>query len=186
MNVAAILYEGDEGSAIDTLLTSVSYCLRQAGWKLAGAVQSPVAVRNTRCEMTLEDLATGACIEMADRLGPSASGCRLDTEALEDSVGLAASALDPDTNLVIINRFGKRETEGHGFRSMIENAVALDVPVLVGLKKIHLDAWTQFVGGEPLLLPTDVNEILSWCEVTASSASSSAAAERSVRCETQG
>ncbi len=170
MNVAAILYEGDQGSAIDTLLTGVSYCLRQAGWKLAGAVQSPTAIRNTRCEMTLEDLATGTCIEMADNLGPSASGCRLDTEALEDSVGLAASSLDPDTKLVVLNRFGKRETEGHGFRSMIENAVALDVPVLVGLKKIHLDAWTQFVGGEPLLLQADVDEILRWCEAAASDA----------------
>lgn len=172
MNVAAILYEGDQGAAIDTLLTSVSYCLRQSGWKLAGAVQSPAVARSSRCEMTLEDLATGTCIEMVDSLGPSASGCRLDTEALEDSVGFAASSLDPDTKLVIINRFGKRETEGHGFRSMIENAVALGVPVLVGLKKIHLDAWTQFVGGEPLLLPTDVDEILGWCEATASSASS--------------
>lgn len=171
MNVAAILYEGDQGSAVDSLLTSVSYSLRQVGWKLAGAVQSPAATRNSRCEMTLEDLATGACIEMADPLGPSASGCRLDTEALEDSVGLAASSLDPDTKLVVINRFGKRETEGHGFRSMIENAVAQDVPVLVGVKKIHLDAWADFVGAEPLLLPTDVDEILSWCEAAASRAS---------------
>jgi nucleoside-triphosphatase THEP1 len=168
MNVAAILYEGDQGSAVDALLTNVSYCLRQAGWKLTGAVQSPVATRNSRCEMTLEDLATGACIEASDPLGPSASGCRLDTEALEDSVGLATSSLDPDTNLVVINRFGKRETEGHGFRSMIENAVALDVPVLVGLKKIHLDAWADFVGAEPVFLPRNEEEILSWCEAAAS------------------
>ena len=172
MNIAAIVYEGDQGSTVDKLLASVSYCLRQAGWKLAGAVQSPAATRNSRCEMTLEDLATGACIETTDTLGPSVSGCRLDTEALEDSVGLAASSLDPETKLVVVNRFGKRETEGHGFRDMIENAVSLDVPVLVGVKKIHLDAWTHFVGGEPLLLPTDVDDVLSWCEAAASGTSS--------------
>ncbi|MDQ8698279.1 DUF2478 domain-containing protein [Hyphomicrobium sp. LHD-15] len=174
MNIAALLYEGDQGSVVDTLLADVALHLRAAGWKLAGAVQSPGAVRNSRCEMTLEDLATGTCIEAADPLGPSASGCRLDTGALEDSVGLASSSLDPDTRLVVINRFGKRETDGHGFRSMIENAVVLDVPILVGVKRMHLDAWRSFVGGEPFFLPPVRDEILRWCETVASSASSSA------------
>lgn len=168
MNIAALLYEGDQGSAVDTLLADVALHLRAAGWKLAGAVQSPAATRNSRCEMTLEDLATGTCIEAADPLGPSVSGCRLDTGALEDSVGLAVSSLDPDTKLVVINRFGKRETEGHGFRSMIENAVVLDVPILVGVKRMHLDAWTRFVGEEPLLLPPNQDDILRWCETAAS------------------
>ncbi|MCC7251961.1 DUF2478 domain-containing protein [Hyphomicrobium sp.] len=168
MHIAAVLYEGDQGATVDALLADVAYQLRGSGWKLAGVVQALGAPRKSRCEMMLEDLATGACIETTDRLGPSASGCRLDTEALEDSAGLAASALDPDTRLVVINRFGKRETEGAGFRSMIENAVVLDVPVLVGLKRMHLDAWTHFVGGEPLLLPHYRDEVLRWCEAAAS------------------
>jgi nucleoside-triphosphatase THEP1 len=172
MHIAAVLYEGDQGATVDALLADVAYQLRGDGWKLAGVVQNPGAPRNSRCEMTLEDLATGACIETRDRLGPSASGCRLDTEALEDSVGLATSSLDPDTRLVVINRFGKRETDGAGFRSMIENAVVLDVPVLVGLKRMHLDAWTRFVGGEPLLLPHCRDEVLRWCEASVSARSS--------------
>jgi len=172
MHIAAVLYEGDQGATVDTLLARVAYQLRGDGWKLAGVVQAPDASRNSRCEMTLEDLATGIRVETTDRLGPSASGCRLDTEALEDSVGLAASALDCDTRLVVINRFGKRETEGAGFRSMIEHAVVLDVPVLVGLKRMHMDAWTCFVGGEPLLLPHRPEEVLRWCEAAASEKSS--------------
>lgn len=167
MHIAAVLYEGDQGPTVDALLADVAYQLRGDGWKLAGVVQAPDAPRNSRCEMTLEDLATGACIETTDRLGPSVSGCRLDAEALEDSVGLAASSLDPDTRLVVINRFGKRETDGAGFRSMIENAVALDVPVLVGLKRIHLDAWTSFVGDELTVLPRRRDDILHWCKTAA-------------------
>lgn len=164
MNIAAIVYQGDQGAAVDTLLAHIAYDLRSNGWKLAGAVQTPDAPRNSRCEMTLEDLATGACIEMSDELGPTASGCRLDTEALDDSVGLATSSLDPATRLVIINRFGKRETDGRGFRSMIESAVAMDVPVLVGVKQVHLDAWKHFVGDEPHVLPHDRGRILTWCQ----------------------
>lgn len=171
MHIAAILYEGDQGATVDALLADIAYHLREAGWKLAGAVQSPGAERNSRCEMTLEDLATGACIETADGLGPSVPGCRLDTKALEDSVGLAVSSLDPDTRLVVINRFAKRETEGRGFRSMIENAVAMEIPVLVGVKRMHLDAWTHFVGDEPLFLPHSRDEVLRWCEEAASAKS---------------
>ena len=164
MNIAAVVYQGDQGATVDTLLADVAYNLRAGGWKLAGAVQNPNALRNSRCEMTLEDLATGACIEMSDELGPTASGCRLDTEALEDSVGLATASLDPATTLVVINRFGKRETDGRGFRAMIESAVAMDVPVLVGVKQMHLEAWKHFVGDEPLVLPLDGEHILAWCK----------------------
>ncbi|AHB49122.1 3-dehydroquinate dehydratase [Hyphomicrobium nitrativorans NL23] len=164
MNIAAIVYQGDQGAAVDALLADIAYDLRASGWKLAGAVQTPAAPRNSRCEMTLEDLATGACVEMSDELGPTASGCRLDTEALEDSVGLATASLDPATRLVIVNRFGKRETDGRGFRSMIESAVAMDVAVLVGVKQVHLDAWKRFVGDEPLMLPHERDRILAWCK----------------------
>lgn len=173
MNIAAILYEGDQGTTVDALLADVAYQLRANGWKLAGVVQSPSAPRNSRCEMTLEDLATGKCIETADGLGPTVPGCRLDTEALEDSAGLAGASLDPDTRLVILNRFAKQESEGRGFRSMIENAAVLEVPVLVGLKRIHLDAWAGFIGEEPLFLPHHRDEVLRWCE-TAVTAKASA------------
>lgn len=177
MHIAAVLYEGDQGATVDALLADVAYRLRAGGWKLAGVVQAPGAPRNSRCEMTLEDLATGACIETADGLGPTVPGCRLDTEALEDSVGLAVASLDPETRFVVINRFGKRETEGHGFRSMIESAVALDVPVLVGLKRMHLEAWTSFVGDDPLVLPQSRDDILRWCEAAVSAAPTTQASQ---------
>ena len=85
-------------------------------------------------------------------------------------MGLATSSLDPATRLVVINRFGKRETDGRGFRSMIESAVAMEVPVLVGVKQVHLDAWIRFVGDEPHVLPHDRDEILAWCEAAAGAA----------------
>lgn len=167
MNVAALLYESDQGEAADALLADVAYRLKAAGWRLAGAVQSPTAPRASRCEMTLEDLATGRAVETSDGLGPAVPGCRLDTAALEDCVGLATAALTSETDLVVINRFGKRESDGRGFRPMIESAVTLEVPVLVGLKRMYLDAWTDFVGGAPLLLPLESEAVLGWCRAVA-------------------
>jgi nucleoside-triphosphatase THEP1 len=164
MKLATILYERGDGEAADSLLSAFALSLRQAGFKLARAVQSndPIANRS-RCDITLEDLATGQRIKASNDRGPLAKGCRLDESALEDSVGLAASALGPETDLVVINRFGKREAEGHGFRSMIETAVCLGVPVLVALNSAHLRDWTAFVGEEPVLLRPELEAVSGWC-----------------------
>jgi nucleoside-triphosphatase THEP1 len=180
MNVAAILYEMGEGLATDELLTGIAHQLRDAGLKLAGAVQSnSAAPRRSQCEMTLEDLATGRCTKASEDRGPLARGCRLDAGALEDVVGLAASSLGSDTALVVINRFGKQEAEGHGFRPMIENAVLLGVPVLLAVNRAHLESWSQFVGGEPVLLPARREDVVRWCEATVPGASSAWPQERS-------
>lgn len=165
MHLAAILYEADEGPQSDSLLTGVAHRLKARGVKLAGAVQSNVPMSNrSRCEIVLEDLSTGRTINASEDRGPLASGCRLDAGALEDAVGLSAASLGPETALVIVNKFSKRETEGAGFRPLIEHAVALEVPVLVAVKRTHLEAWTAFVGSEPLLLPLDPNVVEQWCE----------------------
>ena len=164
MKVAAILYDCGAGPATDALVTEFARRLRRAGFKLAGAVQSNIAVADrSRCAIILEDLATGANTKASEDRGPLAQGCRLDAGALEDSVGLAAASLGPETDLVVVNRFGKRETEGHGFRHVIETAVLLGVPVLVALNRAHLEAWQAFVGDAPILLPPDVRALSDWC-----------------------
>lgn len=165
MHVAAILYEADEGPQSDALLAGLAHRLKAQGVKLAGAVQSNVAVPNrSRCEIVLEDLSTGRTVNASEDRGPLASGCRLDAGALEDVVGLSAASLTPDTALVIVNKFSKRETEGAGFRPLIEHAVVLGVPVLVAVKRTHLPAWSAFVGSDPLLLPLDRSAVERWCE----------------------
>lgn len=164
MHIAAILYEADEGLKSDTVLAEVAHGLKAKGVKLAGAVQSnPSMPGRQRCEIVLEDLATGRSIRASEDRGSEARGCRLDTSALEEAVGLSGTSLASDTALVVINKFGKREAEGHGFRPLIEQAVVLGVPVLVAVKRAHLEAWTTFVGGEPALLPVEHDTVEDWC-----------------------
>lgn len=165
MHIAAILYEADEGPAADTLLAEVAHDLRGQGLKLAGAVQSNVASPGrSRCDIMLEDLATGRIVKASEDRGPMARGCRLDAAALEDIVGLSAAALAPETALVVINKFSKREAEGRGFRPLIEQAVLLGVPVLAAVKRAHLEPWTRFVGSEPGLLPLSRDAVRAWCD----------------------
>jgi nucleoside-triphosphatase THEP1 len=164
MRLVAVLYEGEESKALDQLLSETARALREDGFSLSGAVQSNVAVPNrSRCDIALEDLATGRVTMASQDRGASARGCRLDSGALEESVGLAASSLNETTDLVIINRFGRQEAEGHGFRSMIEQAVVLNIPVLVGLKRANLDSWHAFLGEVPEFLPLHIGAVMDWC-----------------------
>jgi nucleoside-triphosphatase THEP1 len=128
--LGAIVY-GAEQAAADAVLTSVARVLAGLGTRLAGAVQhNPSRPDRCRCDMVLEDLATGEIIAISEDRGPEARGCRLNPAALEQLVGAAAASLERGADLLIVNRFGKREAEGRGFRAIIETAVTSGVPVL--------------------------------------------------------
>ena len=173
MKLAAVLYDGGASAQTDALVADIARRLKGAGFRLAGVVQSNVAIGGrSRCDIVLEDLATGCTTNTSQDRGPLAHGCRLDSHALEEAVGLAASSLDAGTDLVIINRFGKQEAEGHGFRPMIEQAVLLGVPVIVGLNRTNLESWRAFVGGEAELLPPELCAVSSWCTANVSERSS--------------
>jgi len=164
MKIAAILYDGTQSQRVDELIGELASKLRAKGFMLAGAIQSnPAAANRNRCDIVLEDLATRRVINASEDRGALASGCRLDQSALEQAVGLATSSVGPTTDFVIVNRFGKQEAEGNGFRSLIEQAVTLDVPVIVGLNRAHVDSWSEFVGGEPQLLPMQIDTVVHWC-----------------------
>ncbi|MCV4860348.1 DUF2478 domain-containing protein, partial [Escherichia coli] len=55
------------------------------------------------------------------------------------------------------------EAEWRGFRALIEQAVLLDVPAIVGLNRAHVDSWCKFVGEEPQLLPMRLDAVIDWC-----------------------
>lgn len=161
--LAAILYS--EGAACDLLLAGVADRLACDGLRLAGAVQV-----NDRydalcaCDMTLRDLTSGKAIRISQRLGRYARGCRLDPAALEEAVGLAEQGLAGGADVVILNKFGKAEAAGHGFRPMIATAVEAGVPVLVGISEVNRPSWEAFAGGEGNVLEPTEQAILAWLE----------------------
>jgi hypothetical protein len=142
--------------------------------RLAGSVQvnAPRAGR-ARCDMTLRDLGTGRLIRISEERGPAAQGCRLDHGALEEAVGLAATSLEAGADLLIINKFSKREIEGRGFRALVERAVALGVPVLTAINAMNEAHWRNFSGDLSELLLSDIGIVRAWCSVVLSGGLSS-------------
>ena len=62
------------------------------------------------------------------------------------AVGLVATGLSSGADLLIVNKFGKHEAEGRGFRDVIAEAVAMDIPVLVGINALNRSAFESFCG----------------------------------------
>ena len=65
-------------------------------------------------------------------------------------------------DLLLINKFGKHEAGGRGFRNAIAMALAQDMPVLVGLNAMNEPAFQEFVGGSAQNLPADLPTLRAW------------------------
>ncbi|MDK9696995.1 MAG: DUF2478 domain-containing protein [Siculibacillus sp.] len=155
----AFHYGTGEGAAIGRIAEAV----RARGLSVAGMVQKDERRPDRRrCDMRLVDLSTGTEIPISEDRGRDSRGCRLDHGALEEAAACAARALDasPLPDLLILSKFGKREIEGHGFRQIVEKAVELGVPVLVGVTADHVEGFRDFAGDYGRVV-ADETEILA-------------------------
>lgn len=151
----------------DRLLADLASDLRARGWKLAGVVQINLDHHPDRlCDMDLHVLGQNHHVRISQDLGPHARGCRLDTGGLEQAVGLVEADLATRPALLIINKFGKSEAEGRGFRNVIGIALAEGIPVLTAVSRHNLKSFMEFSDGFAEPVEADAGSLLSWCEKT--------------------
>ena len=132
---------------------------------LGGVVQINTEIDPERpCLMELRHLSDGNVIRISQSLGLHASGCRLDTLGLEEAAGQVAAALyhhRPD--VLIVNKFGKQEVEGRGFRPVIGQAMAMAVPVLTSVAPKNRAGFDAFAEGLATELGENEDRVLAWC-----------------------
>jgi hypothetical protein len=103
-------------------------------------------------------------MRITQHLGTESAACRMDAGAFEEAVGLVTSRLQAgDADLVVLNKFGLREAEGHGFRTVIAEALGRGVPVLTGVSDTHKAAFERFAEGTATHLEPREDAILAWC-----------------------
>lgn len=143
--VTALVYT--EGQKVGPIFRAVVDHLAGKGCGIAGFVERKVArPGHHRCDMVLVEVATGASIPISQHRGTFARGCMLDTAELSRAEGLARTALENAPDLLVVNKFGKSEAEGGGFRPLIAEALSREVPVLIAVPSRNLDAWRAFAG----------------------------------------
>ncbi|MEJ5022557.1 DUF2478 domain-containing protein [Ochrobactrum vermis] len=148
---------------VDQLLAGVAHRARQAGLRVAGFLQHRETNTDECCrDIEIEHIGTGVTQIISQSLGSGSKGCRLDPAALADVAGSLLGELDDGADVLILNRFGKGETEGHGFRALIETAYARRIPVLTVVRETYVEGWNDFAGDCGILLAPDSKATLGW------------------------
>lgn len=148
--------------ATDALIADAVARLAPLGLRLAGTVQTDVPREGrTLCDMELAVLPDGPVFRINLDRGEAARGCRLDGGALEEAV-VAVAANMAGAEVLIVNKFGKLEAQGHGYVPLIAEAMARDMPVLVGVNAMNLPDLLAFCDGLATALPADPAAIADW------------------------
>ncbi|NNU82024.1 DUF2478 domain-containing protein [Halovulum dunhuangense] len=149
----------------DLILATLASDLAARGVRVCGAVQINTERPGAGpCDMDVQVLPGGPVLRISQNLGLEARGCRLDPAVLETAVGLVSARLDAGVDLLIVNKFGKHEAAGRGFRDVIAEAMALGVPVLVGVNALNRAAFEDFAGGLATRLPPEGAALAHWAE----------------------
>lgn len=161
MKIAYVTLQGR--GRTDELIASVAERLTAKGLRLAGTVQSNHdRPDRKKCDMDLRVLPDGPTVRISEDRGELARGCILDSGALEQTVFEVERRLD-GADILIVNKFGKRESEGKGLAPVIAEALHRDMPVLVGVNGLNLAAFLAFAGEEIEGLATCPDIVTDWC-----------------------
>lgn len=151
--------QGGQRTDIQSALWAFARDLVSSGHRVAGMVERPALLKR---DSLLADVASDATTCIFQDLGANAQSCALDAAALTEASGLVEAAITADTELLVLSKFGKMESEGGGFRNAIAKALLLGVPVLTSVNPAFDADWQDFTGGSATLLMPGAENLRSW------------------------
>ncbi len=166
-DLAALVY--DDHQDPDAVLRGFAAELNAQGFRVVGMVQAGQCADSSLSAVLIH---SGETLLLAQDFDPNASGCRLDIGRLRNAGAQVADALDAGADLLIINRFGKRERDGKGLGYLIERALEAGTPVVIAVSSHRLADWTPFAG-ETKRLACEHSELDAWWRTVSARASRS-------------
>ncbi len=163
--LAAVQYERDFD--INGTLRKVVKSLREKGVKVGGVLQEAKILPNERCaRLYVVDIRTGKSECITQNRGNESRGCKLDPRGLAEISHCITDAIETGSELIIINKFGRAESEGGGLLSSIADAISAGVPVLTTVREPYIAAWRSFHGGLATELPPRTDMIFQWFDAS--------------------
>jgi nucleoside-triphosphatase THEP1 len=177
-DLAALVYEQDQDP--DGVLRDFAADLNARGFRAVGMVQAGQCADSSLSAVLLH---SGEKLLLAQDFDPAARGCRLDLARLQNAGARIADALATGADLVIINRFGKRERDGKGLAYLIERALDADIPVVIAVSAKSFADWIKFVDGMSVKLACDRSALQAWWHTVSSRDAGTIAQDRVSVCE---
>src|SRR6201999_254301 len=129
------------------------------GHRVVGMVQSGQCADSSLSAVLVH---SGEELLLAQPPSGGAIGCKLDLSRLQDAGARVADALAAGADLLIINRFGKRERDGKGLSHLIGRALDADIPVVIAVSGERFADWITFAGGMTVKLACERHELDEW------------------------
>lgn len=159
--MAALVFSEDQQP--DDILSEFAARLTDQGRRVMGLVQKGHCSGPATRELFVTLLHTGEDVQIFQDLGSCAQGCKLDVNHLLRAGASISEALARDgADILIINRFGKLEKEGHGLLFLIEQAIGANIPVLIAVPQASREDWMDFCGGLGVTLACSQSNIAAW------------------------
>ena len=137
--LGAIHYERDFD--INGTLRTVIKNLEVKGVKVGGVLQESEFRPNGCCaQLNIVDIRTGKTERVTQDRGRESRGCKLDPRGLAAISHCITDAIDVGVDLVIINKYGRAESEGDGLLSCIADALLAGVPMLTTVRDPYVAA----------------------------------------------
>ena len=162
-DLAALVYERDQDP--DAVLRDFAAELNAQGIRAVGMVQTGQCADASLSAVLVH---SGEVLLLAQPSTSPASGCKLDLGRLQDAASRVAGAMEAGADLVIINRFGKRERDGKGLSAVIERALDRDIPVVIAVASESFAEWIKFTGDMSVRLACDRAALDSWWHAVSS------------------
>ena len=177
-DLAALVYEVDQDP--DAVLRDFANDLKAQGLRAVGMVQASQCADSS---LSAELLPGGEKLLLAQDFDPAASGCRLDLARLQNAGERISEALEAGADLLIVNRFGKRERDGKGLGFLIERALNAAIPVVIAVPSKSFADWTKFAGGMSVKLTCDHAALATWWRGVSPSNTAAIAPDHTSVCE---
>lgn len=159
--LAAIRFETGD---IDSLLNNIAAALLNDGYRVRGVLQTRGKMHGEcHCaDMDLHAIGKARSFRISQPLGNGSHGCRLHPGALAECAAYLETEMKQGTDLLVLNRFGRGESEGRGFRDLIGKALIRNVPVLTAVRPTYEEEWRAFGQSLSCDLPMEKSTILKW------------------------
>ena len=149
---------------IDSVLWAVCGRLRNEGCLIRGFVQSEKCLPDRASHDTFLNAVTGrSSRRISLDLGCGSIACSVDAGVIAEMAGQLLEEIDQDTDLLVINRFGRCESLGGGLRPVIDTAVVRNIPVLTAVRQRYWRDWDDYSCGMADALPASVDAVVDWC-----------------------
>ncbi|MCG8509613.1 MAG: DUF2478 domain-containing protein [Rhodospirillales bacterium] len=147
------------------LLSEFAADLASRGWRVGGLTQKIIRDPDGyKKEILATELDTGKTVSLAQYRGDrrKESECGFDTAVLAETTQALRRAIREKADLIIVEKFSRREMEGAGLADEIIAAMAEGIPTLTLVSAGSLDEWQAFTGGLTDLLPADKRALWRW------------------------